>query len=177
MNLERGFRRITWIVSVVVLGLACRLVAWPAAADVLYGLSWVSGTSQFDDPNSERTKMRPERFVVQTEAGPYLVGSTRPMGDDQLQALFSSRNGRLDPDQDERVDHLVVDLTASAREFMGLSWEPPPQGHLIVGSRHSVRWGITSFLLPYLVAPVGMALVPWVLFYLVRWIVRGFVRP
>ena len=143
MNLERGFHRITLVVSLAVLALACRLIAWPAVVHANYAFLGVN---------------RPYRFVVQTEAGPYLVGSTRPMTDDQLRALFHQETLALD--QDEQVFLLVVAATA--------------HGHVIVGPRRPVWWGVSVFLLPYLVATVGLTFVPWGLFYLLRWVARGF---
>lgn len=162
LNLERGFRRITFVVSLAVLGLACRLIAWPAVVNVLDALSWVK---------------LPHRFVVQTNAGPYLVGSTRAMTNDQLRLLFLREE--IDPNGDERINLLHVDLATTAREFVGRSdsWDDLlkiPRGHAIISPPRPVWWGISVFLLPYLVGTIGLAFIPWGVFYLVRWIVRGF---
>jgi hypothetical protein len=64
MNIERGFRRMTVVLSVGVVGLLAWLILWPALTSVMDALSWVE---------------RPYRFILPTDAGRYLVGATYPI--------------------------------------------------------------------------------------------------
>jgi hypothetical protein len=146
----------------VALGLAFWIILWPAMEDARAGLAWVSE--------------RNYRFVVQTDAGPYLVGSRRQLTDDALDALF--RRFPLEADGDERVSLLRADPALRVRELLGRisfsDYSNTPQASAVVGPRRSVWSGVALFLFPYLLASFAVGIAPWVFFYSLRWIARGF---
>lgn len=164
LALERGFRRLTVACSVVALGLGFWVILWPAVEDARTGLVWVGE--------------RNYRFVVQTDVGPYLVGSRRHLTDAALDALF--RRNDLEVDGDERVSLLYSDPARRVRGLLGRisvsDYYNTPQARVVVGSRRAVWSGVALFLSPYLFGTLAVGIAPWVLFYSLRWIVRGF-RP
>jgi hypothetical protein len=162
LALERGFRRLTVACSVAALGLGFWMILWPAVEDARAGLVWVGE--------------RNHRFVVQTDAGPYLVGSRRQLTDDALDALF--RRIPLEADGDERVSLLHADPARRVRDLLGRisgsDYYNTPQASTVVGPRRAVWSGVALFLSPYLFGTLAVGIAPWVLFYSLRWIVRGF---
>ena len=162
MNIERGFRRTTLVVSLAVLGLACWLIAWPAVGSIWFGLSYMNDVS-ID---------RPYRFVVQSNTSPYLVSSRRAVvtNDELGKQLQFSRLGQFE----HRDPDLVMWMLCVGHEDRFIFSGKCEHG-LVFDGAHRPGWiGITSFLLPYLLATVGLTAMPWGMFYLLRWIVRGF---
>jgi len=162
MNIERGFRRITLVVSLAVLGLACWLIAWPVVESIWFGLSYMNDVSI----------NRPYRFVVQSNTLPYLVYSRRAVvtNDELGKQLQISRVGQFE----HRDSDLGMWMLCVGHENSFIYSGKCEHGRVFDGPHRPVWIGITSFLLPYLLATVGLTAMPWGMFYLLRWIARGF---
>jgi hypothetical protein len=161
MNIERGFRRMTVVLSVGVVGLLAWLILWPALTSVMDALSWVE---------------RPYRFILPTDAGRYLVGATYPITEDIVRGLFLLE--RMEPNQDERMAQLFPAPLSELRVSLGLedpwSFVNQPRGTVITGPRQAVWLGVTLYLFPYLLLTILFGSLPWALFFLCRWVGRGF---
>jgi hypothetical protein len=204
VSLERGFRRITLLVSVgiLVIGLSFTLVLlggwwWALHLDRQREETLISEGCPADGEKTLTVTVQsvgPGRWRVNTpETGSHVVKATRDLGHDELVYLATApsvieehRLGRSHPATNVEVvacsleSHRISIANEQALGNRVISWWMERPG-VVYAMLPIVTFGpnggwtlLAAMLFAALALTVFLASIPWGLFHLARWIARGF---
>lgn len=188
VNLERGFRRITWVVSITLfaLGASFVVISWLDALDqwnraweplpdgptnvFVLGFGTVQFPSGFTEASLKEALDRQEEQIKNKQLVLNLSDYIEPRplisfvylpSSKEAPSILYSRKTILQAETKGELTQEGQEALSKLRKDYGF---PSPGEKPYTLGNWALYWGLA----------LGVATVPWGVFYLVRWIVRGF---